>query len=201
MSRVMDNPALLREDWLPEETEWPELGDLRERHVRHLQGLNALAHERNELWELFEAEDERRAEALKTGYAAGEEPDDLPEVTPEPEREAQMAARAEKHRAALAAFEDFLNEAIDAIRRRSPEWLAGLDQEAAEATHKRQEAARLLAEAQADEERLRMLRMWVERTARDRSGWHVPFPALSHSPRTLEEIVNEGVPERVSADA
>jgi hypothetical protein len=193
-NRAMDEPAFSREDWLPERAEWPELAELRERHVALLRTRQALAHERADLRRRFEAEDEARKTALQDAYAAGEQAPTLPEKgTATEEREAARQEINDRLASANAAFKEFIDEAVETIRERAPDWMADLDTKAAAAESKRQEAARLLAEAEAAESQFSSLRRWVERTARDRTGMHIGYTVLNAPSRPLLRVMNEGV--------
>jgi len=177
ISRTQSEPTLSREDWLPAESPWPELDELRERHVRLLHERQALAEQRGDLREGFEEEDQRRSDVMKAAYTAGEDPAtaELPEATPPEDREAAIAEINEKLKAINQALEDFLNEAIATIQAREGEWLIDLAARGQVASEKREEAARLLAEAAGVEDGLTRTMAWVERTARDRTRMHFPF--------------------------
>ena len=194
---VREHPALSREDWLPEGVR-PELDALREEHQRFVAAGQKLAAERKALRQRFEQEDREREAALKAGYAEGTDPD-LPAATSKPDREAELNAQEEREHAFAEAFGEFLAGGIETIEANEPEWQADLLSEAAEAERKREEAQRLLHEADAQVRDLDRLGRWLRRTAGHGplGGEYIPwadFPARPpEQPIDLAAIAGSGV--------
>jgi hypothetical protein len=161
-------PALRRPDWLPEGL-FPELDELREEHLEH---LNSHAGDRaRELREEYEAEDAARAEALRVGG-------DVPAVTPTAERQDALGEAEAEREAAVARFRDFIDRAVETLHRLEPEWREQFKQKTAEANRKREEAAALLAAAERETERVSRLELWLDRTISPRAGRYVGAPDL-----------------------
>jgi len=161
-------PALRRPDWLPEGL-FPELDELREEHLEH---LNSGAGQKvQELREAYEAEDAARAEALRLGR-------DLPVVTPTAERQDALGEAEAEREAAVARFRDFLDRAVARLRALEPEWREQFREKNAEANRKREEAAALLAAAERESEKVTRLELWLDRTINPRAGRYVGAPDL-----------------------
>lgn len=177
------NPALERAGWLPEGA-WPELDALREEHQRLVREGAKLTAAGKALREGFETEDRERETALRTGYREGAEPD-LPAATSKPEREAAIAAHEEREHAWREAFGEFLAGAIETIETNEESWQADLIAKAAEADRKREEAQRLLHEADAQVRDLNRLQRWLRRTSGRGGplrGEHIPFADFPAKP-------------------
>jgi chemotaxis protein histidine kinase CheA len=174
-----DNPALAREDWLPE-TEWDGLEALRETHIRLLSTRDELAEELAALERADDSAERQRTDALEAAYRDGTEPDQAaPQSKPE-EREAEIAAARERLEAANAALDSFLRDAVSEIESRCDEFLSDLAQMDVAAKAKLEEAKRMTAEAQANVSEHQKLRLWLGRTA----GRHPMFKtgAARHFP-------------------
>jgi hypothetical protein len=161
-------PALRRPDWLPEGL-FPELDELREEHLEH---LNSGAGEKvQELRDTYEAEDAARAEALRLGR-------DAPAVTPAAERQDALGEAEAEREAAVARFRDFLDRAVERLHALEPEWREQFREKTAEANRKREEAAALLAAAERETEKVARLELWLDRTVNPRAGRYVGAPDL-----------------------
>jgi hypothetical protein len=68
--------------------------------------------------------------------------------------------------------------AMTEIRRREPEWDAQLAERTTEADAQREEAMRLLAQAEAKVHRVDHMRCWVHRTATGSDHWLIAFDEL-----------------------
>src|SRR4051812_11844257 len=84
-------PAFASPDWLPEDSGWPLLAELRAEHVRLLDQLRAVREEEASLQHRFAEQDEAREAAEVAGFRDGAEPD-LPELTPAEDRRAALDA-------------------------------------------------------------------------------------------------------------
>jgi len=173
---VTDAPALTAPTWLPTDSGIGWLDSLGADHRRLLAARAVAARAVAALPERFQDEDRGRAEALSLGLRAGREPDLAPATTPE-QRSAAIAAADERLAAANAALDSFLADAIATIEERAPEWLGGLADRRERAAVQRQEAARLLAEAEAEDAACWRLGEWIERNA----GTH-PRPSFRNVP-------------------
>ncbi len=174
-----NNPALLKENWLPEPelARWPQLRRLREEHVRLLGERVRTGREVSALRQRHEDEDKARAEALTTAYRDGSGEEDVPDVTPPEERAAELREAEARYKAAHEAFVAFLEEAVATVQEHADAWRDDLDKQAAEVERKRERAQQLLAEAEADEEEILRMRAWVTRTETGRRG-HYPYAEL-----------------------
>lgn len=166
-----NNPAVRRGNWLPHGL-WPEMDDLHDRHKEFLSRLADASSAAASLTKSYEAEDEAKTTAL----AEGKEP---PSQTDETARQAALRDAAVRTEAAMQALHNFLAEAIDVIQAKEADWLADLNARDSEAEEKRAEAARLLNEADQDTWTAKRSRMWIERTAKDRSMMHIAYEELS----------------------
>src|SRR5215218_2861731 len=142
-----NNPALSQPGWLPPPEAWPELAPLRAEHERLLAVARQESAALSELRKRHEAEDAARGETMTAAFLAGSDP-----AVAGASAQARDSELAEAHlrvEAATDALVTFLNEAIAEIRQHAPEWYATLERRRAEAEAKREEARRLLAEADA----------------------------------------------------
>lgn len=160
-------PALTDPSWLPTDSGIEWLDDLGRDHRRLLAAQSSVISERAELVGRFEREDEERREALSASLRAGREAD-VTAPTPREQRSALIADVDERIRAVQEALAGFVRDAIRTFEERAPEWLAEIAALRDEATEKRREAQRLLAEADAEEARSWRLEQWVKRN----SGTH-----------------------------
>jgi hypothetical protein len=118
--------AVLAPDWMPPETRWPELNELRATHVRLRQSASEASRAVYALERRFEEEDESKAGALKAGFAAGTEPD-LPEITSDAERERLLKDARAVSRAATGASFDHIEKVMNTFGNRSAEFASDLD--------------------------------------------------------------------------
>ena len=170
MRSLVDSPALRSNDWLPEGL-WPELDELRTRHHELLEQWQAAISAVADLHQRFEDEDEGRVQA----YVDGKQP----KVTGEPERVGMLAEAKAKLEAARRQLEAFLAEAVETIQKHEDEWQAELDARGAAAAEKRQEAARLLAEADQAVGEVTRTRRWLQRSTYPSGSRHISHDALS----------------------
>jgi hypothetical protein len=121
-------PAVLAFDWLPPDQRWPELNELRETHVRLRAASSAAAHAVSALERNFAAEDEAKDIALKAAFTAGTDPE-LPEITPDADRESQLKEARTVARAASAASFDHIDKVLEVFGTRYGEFFADLNAE------------------------------------------------------------------------
>jgi hypothetical protein len=190
-----DNPALLMRDWLPPEDEWPELAELRTEHERLLDARTEAWEAAGELTGRFSAEDEARSEEMKVALREGREPDEVPVTSGE--------QRADESREAIALWDsatevlvEFLQEATDEIADRAPELYAQLGQEEREAEAKREEARRMLAEADRRVAGITRKRHWLDRGSGASKLGHYPYEQMpipeAPAPTDLESVLAGG---------
>lgn len=148
-----------RSDWLPSGL-WPELDELRAEHGEWLEAVREAGNEQIRLREQFKDEDE----ALNRAVAAGTEP---PEVTPGAERDATLKMAVAKSKAERDRLGEFLARALETIADKEPEWRNDLARLDIEAEAKREEARRLLADADRKAGEVLRTRRWVQRTAKE----------------------------------
>lgn len=193
---VADATALASEEWLPEGTGWDDLDEIRKTHLRLLQNRLKVVGESAAIRERHDEEDKQRADAIEAAYREGVEPD-VPEPTPPEERQAEVEAAEEKARAASRALDDFLRETEQEITDRCDDWLADMDEKDRAAQAKLDEAKRVAAQALADVQSRRKLRMWLHREAgrhptfKDSAARHYPWGEMADPPIVDNTITPE----------
>jgi len=186
-----EHPALLRADWLPSPEDWPEFADDRAEHVRLLAVRQQAWDEACNLSAQFQAEDEVRAQAVKTALVEGREPDE-PETTPPAQREDERREALLKWEQATDLLAEFLERFCAEIKQRGQELYAALEAENGDAEKMRQEARRLLAKADRQAGEGVRKRGWLDRGTGRSFGGYVPFAALG-VPEPPEPIDFEAV--------
>ena len=161
---LADAVVLTSPGWLPVGTGWEGLDDLAAEHRRLLAARTEVGVERKALLRKYAEEDERHSAALRDSFRPGGS-GEQPEVTPPGERTAAVRAATERLDAANDVLDEFLASAIERIEAEADGWVGRLSEQREQAADKRREAARLLAEAEEEEMRLRVLRGWIERNA------------------------------------
>ena len=156
-----DNPALLKQDWLPEDPPWSDLGEIRDEQLWYLERLSEAMAATHAVMSKFRQEDAERAEAAKRAVHNGGSKKDLPKVTLQAERERQMGEAAEQHTAVLAAFAEFLRNSTNAISESIPDRLDDLKVEREEADAKILATRQALADAEVEKAKLDQLEMWL----------------------------------------
>jgi hypothetical protein len=180
-----NNPALWRSNWLPDGSEWPELAERRAQHERLLAAVEQARAQELAVHRRHSAAEKAHAAELQEAFLQGREPN-APDVASPDARAAEKADADRVTKAAVAALEQFLAEALAEIRERAPEWYAALDARAGEADAKRQEALRLLAEADAHVAGMERMRGWLRRATGESPMGQYPFSELPipHNPET-----------------
>lgn len=177
---VAEAPALAKPGWIPPDTRWTEVQDLRDEHLRLLEARSVAGRAVSEIEHRHEAEDKERAEALRQAARQGVEPD-LPEPTPPAQRRDELAAAEERHKAVEAALDDFLREAETFFAVNLDRFYGDLDATDAEAVERYEEAKRAADAARQEIASRKRLRMWLGRTAgrhpimRATSARHFPW--------------------------
>lgn len=185
-----NNPALLRADFFPPEGVWPELAPLRGEHERLLAVASGERQAYAEAQRKHEAEDAARGTELAAAFLAGGNPSDDTRATEE-ERHTELADARLRAEAAYDALVAFLTEALAQVQARADEWYAQLEPRHAAAQEKRDEAQRLLAEADAQVAEVRRFSNWLDRESGRSVLGHFPFadmPASAESPTALTQV-------------
>lgn len=180
---IENNPVLLKEDWLPGEgeTPWPELEELRETHQRLLGERSRTSQAIFELRRQFEHEDEQRHRTLADSYLKDEKVK-LPPVTPDEKRETGLREAFAQAEAAADAFGEFCAQALDLLTEKQERWNRDLDKHRQEALAEKQEALKLVAEADAKAREYDRLRGWLVYAASGNSGRGINWGALETPP-------------------
>ena len=161
----LNNPAVRKAGWLPRGL-WPELDELAQRHDDALAAADQAGADARALGAKFKAEDEARIEAYKTGLEA-------PKMTDPAERERVTSEARAKAEAARRNLGEAIVAAIEGVQAHADEWLADLKRRRADADAKREEAKRLLEEADEGLGQVKATEQWVERTAENRNNNHI----------------------------
>jgi hypothetical protein len=150
--------------WLPEGLS-DEIDQMRGEHARALAQVRGTLAAVDALAAKHRVEDKEHDLALRQAAGSG----DLDRVedrrTPIPERTRQRDVALEKLWATVHVLGEVVEATVDAIRRAEPDLLAGLRPLLVVAQDKREEAARLLREAEAEEWAVHRTGQWVLGTA------------------------------------
>jgi hypothetical protein len=165
--------TLVKPDWLPPGL-WSELDELREEHHQLIEERKRTQAEAVAVRQRFEEEDRQRQEAYRRGKQA--------KVTPRHEREDAIEDAKAKAGAAMDNLEEFLDEAVQTIQRKQGDWLEDLRRAELLADEKREEAMRLLAEADQLLAETKRNRLWVTRTAEDGTMGHISYREMGVAP-------------------
>ncbi|WP_217915415.1 hypothetical protein [Miltoncostaea marina] len=162
--------------WLPASTGWPEVEELRERHVAavaiHREASDALSAIRAK----HDQEDAERKHALASAARAGKRP-----KLRQPDRaarEAELAGAQERLDAATEVLEEVYAEVLAALRELAPEAAARLQSAQAEAEEERRRAREAVLAAEREVLRVRHLAQWFDRTVNKSSSWRAAFDEL-----------------------
>jgi hypothetical protein len=156
--------AVTYSTWLPADSGWPVMDELRAEHHRHLRQIMGALGDLYEPITAASKADETYREAVEEAMRNG---DPVPEDT----RRSEEEVRADVDRlrvpvkAALAIFAEWLDEAIETIRAHEDEWRADLERQGKEAEEKAAEARRLAEHAARQEHHLRERAIWLQRTS------------------------------------
>jgi hypothetical protein len=203
LQRILDDgPALLKRDWLPPEDEWFELADLRREHHRLLDERSAALRIAMETNAKFSTEDESRNSELEAAIREGRDEREV-ELTPKEERKAEREQNIARIEAANRALARFLQEALAGMKARAQEHYARLDAVSATAEQKREEAARLLKEAERTVANVQRKRMWFDRISGRAYGGYISYEQMPvpepPEPLDLNRVLGYGPPHQESA--
>lgn len=170
--------------WLPAETDWPELAELRERHLGAVEAWDAALAARREITGRHEAEDAERAHRLQVAMKAGKRPKVR---QPDPvARDAELTAAQEQVDAAGAVLNEVFVEILGSLRALEPTAIARLQaaQDAAEEERRRAREAVIAAECEVYE--VQRLATWFDRTVNRGSVWRIAYDSLPPAEPTPE---------------
>ncbi len=154
--------AVLASDWMPPDTRWPELNELRETHVRLREAASAAAQRAEGLAFQFKEEDRLKDEALKAGFAAGAEPE-LPEITPDGERESLLKEARTVAKAATGASLDHIDKVLQVFGHRHGEFTGDLNAEEHGLAEEIRAAETRVAELRSRQGTFERTRNWIDR--------------------------------------
>jgi hypothetical protein len=166
--------ALWNPNWLPDPEELPESvpderkdtwREMRYVHNNILRRWRKVDAQRRELQAQFDEEDERRTAYEEQQYWNGDKGGRPPTVTPQAERDAQLAEIDRHYEPGRKALAKLLQWVFDYAEQHHTEYEAITAQARATANDKRQEAQRLLDEADRLEHEPRKLERYVAHTA------------------------------------
>lgn len=185
-------PVMAKADWLPAGL-WPELDEIRDQHEEAVANLAEAKSRENALRFRLEREDKARVDAYKTGAEA-------PEMTPPAEREAQTRDAKARVEGADARLAETVEQAVALIEANAAEWLADLARRERDAEEGREEAARLLAEADRASAEVARIDRWLRRTTGDAPLGHIshknlPLPNPDRHVREAEAARIEALTE------
>jgi hypothetical protein len=189
-----DDRALTMPEWLPTEDVAPELAELREQHLRLLAAQKDAAKTGGDLRRAYEGEDERYQQALQSAATTGSDLGSVVNEATPPEVRTERLREADQR---LAATNDallaFCLRAVEEVKERAPELYSALAARVDAAEAKRDEARRLLEEADLAVRATMPLRNWLDRTTgRTTMVGHYPF-GMMEIPPAPEQIDWAGV--------
>jgi hypothetical protein len=157
-----DNPATTNPGWFPSAVDCPELAELRAKHERLLLGFHEALKALGDLKSRAESEKERQGKSLLDAILAGGSPTTTP--LPEPSvTEEELAEAGQRAEVARDALQTFAEDAVQSVRAQAGAIRAGLAGRFGEADAKRDEARRLLAEAERLSAEPMRLQHWLDR--------------------------------------
>jgi hypothetical protein len=182
------------EAWIPEDLT-VELNQLRREHIRLRRQVVAELQARSELARGFQREDDEREAALRLAARNGSPPPEDKRTSPE-ERAAKLAAIEQRLWATVHVLADVADTVIETLREQESDLLAALRHQLKPAEERRREAARLLAEARAEEFQLHKLGQWIQKTADDEAFGRQPAPVPGLVPPSVSSDVLKNSLER-----
>lgn len=167
---LMRSPAVRKGSWLPLGL-FEELDPVARDHREAVTALDQALTEASALGRSFKAEDEKRVEAYGSGL-------DVPEMTDPGERQRLVLDARAKVEGAQKSLEAAVIAAVKLVQANEAKWFDRLRERDQKAAAKREEAARLLAEAEAELVGVERTAHWVRRTALNRDSAHIGHDAL-----------------------
>jgi hypothetical protein len=169
---LASNPAVLRPDWLPSDSPFDDLTDAHAAHVALLQEIEDLQRQRGALIGKFEQEDEDYQRAQATAYLDGDDAKRLPRRTPQPKRDEQIRGVWEQLLSKSRVFGELVTRIIATVKEHEREWCSAIAGEEDAARRRVHTLRQELAAAEAFAATTPRLRLWIERTSKDRPGLH-----------------------------
>lgn len=168
--------------WLPEGLS-PELDQLRAEMLRLRAQLVAILEQRAAVLAEHAREDKRHAEALKAAAREGSNISEDSRTSAE-QRDRDLAAVDERVWATISVLAECADAVIEHIREHEDYYLSSLRLQLEPLAEKREEAARLVAEAESEAWRCHRIGSWLQNTADDEGGLgRQPAPALVAPPK------------------
>jgi hypothetical protein len=162
-------PAVGRENWLPEGL-FPELDELRDRHVRLLELRRENSEANYALLRQWEAEDAAFEAATREQIADPEV--ELPEITVKEDRERAREPIVRRNRALAQEFADLVVDVLATVEAKGDEWLGEIEGQAAGFNRDIEELMGEIAELESEIRSRRQVRDWILRTSgRGRRAW------------------------------
>jgi hypothetical protein len=172
-----DEPAVSYAGFFPPADNYPELAHLRAEHERLLAAVSDAQAHASELHRRASAEQDARADAMRDAVLSGGKPGDAElaarTVTDEQIAEAHLAADA-----AREALQTFAQHAVAEVVELAPQMHAELDARVLAAEEKREQARRLLAEAERDAAEPKRMRNWLDRCTGESTLGLYPFEEM-----------------------
>jgi hypothetical protein len=178
-------PTFTRPTWLPESSPWPELDKLHADHVRLLEARQQAAQAVSAVRQRHEREDEARREALTAAIREGRDADELPSATSAEQRDAEVREAMQNWDAATHALAALIKETLAALNEHARAWLDDVGSHVAEARQRREEAQRVLDEADEAVRKLGVLDLWLRRSTGRHNRGHYPFGEMAVPPADL----------------
>ena len=167
-------PAAFNPGWLPLVEGFPELAQAREDYLRLSAAYSAAGERRRELRERIEADEERRATALRDAYLRGESD---PQAEGEDQKlKVELAAADEQAQAAVTAFLEHINRCVALVIERGQEWQGEITAFEQNLDGEVRALLERAAELRAKRGRYGRLEHWIQRTV---EGAETPY---SHFP-------------------
>ena len=187
-----DSPAVVKEDWLPADTEFDALTELASEHRDTLADLRDISAQIHSLRARYQQEDDAALEAQRRAYATGEDPQ-IPKRTSNAAREKALQELTERGTIAQEHLREVASEVIATVQANIDHWSDVLRGHEAEAQAKVHDLRAQLAAVEAEAAQAPDLRVWLERTARGKPGQLVHWGWWQHEKPTTDllTIANE----------
>lgn len=193
INRILeDSPVVVKEDWLPADTEFDALNELATEHRETLADLRDISAQIHALRAKYQQEDDAALEAQRRAYATGEDAQ-IPKRTANSAREKAMQELSERGLVAQEHLAEVASEVIATCQANLDAWSDTLRSHEREAQGRVAELRQQLQTVEAEAAQAPDLRVWLERTARGKPGQLVHWGWWQHEKPTqdLLQIANE----------
>ena len=180
MALIGAEPGLTQPNWLPPADAWPELAECRAEHERLLGIVASEQSAVSALERRFADEDKNHSASLRDAFLGGDEP--AQKATSPEDRAAQLAGARARATAATDALVASLENTLAEIAEKAPEWYDLLVSRRADADAKREQARRLVAEADAVAAEIGRMRFWLDRESGRSVLGHFPYAEMALPP-------------------